>query len=418
MEKKSYQLTSRGEKTICLPIADEQKYQSMIDDTRKFRAYLEEIIPEYPEIFPPEIEQGFSLFGCCQSKKQNLKIRRIQLKANYQIYQLRPCFIMPYMVGKTRDFDKPLYLRRYGVPFDALTYVFGKNDMYWYRAFLALGRYSLVGTTVKQKTMMPKHLLADEKHSRWKGQKVYFPTVAANGCLLGIDIVKNADSDSLIKGYSTFADEAKNLDPKYSPDSVNLDGWSATRNAWKTLFPKISIILCFLHLVLGIKDYLRRDQSLLKTLKEKLWSIYHSGSKRQFSQRLRRFWEWSTAQILPEKVQDKINKAKANSHQFQLGYNSPDCYRTSNQIDRLMNYQDRILYQIQYFHGTIESARLFLRAMALIWNFHPLCRRISSQSTTEQRDFPFEKLNHFCYSHNWLENFLIAGSMNGYRAVT
>ena len=250
MKTKSPKLTFRGEKTICLPIADEQEYQSIIDDATEFRAYLERIIPEYPEIFPPEIHQGFSLFGCCQSKKQNLKIRRIQLKANFQIYQLRPCFIMPYMVGKTKDFDKPLYLRRYGVPFDALTYVFGKNDMYWYRAFLALGRCSIVGTTIKQKGIMPQHLLADEKHSRWKGQKVYLPTVVANGCFLGIDIVEKADSDSLIQGYSTFAEEVRNLEPNYSPDSVNIDGWEATRNAWKKLFPKISIILCFLHLVL------------------------------------------------------------------------------------------------------------------------------------------------------------------------
>ena len=83
-----------------------------------------------------------------------------------------------------------------------------------------------------------------------------------------------------------------------------------------------------------------------------------------------------------------------------------------------MNYQDRILYQMQYFHGSMNSARLFLRAIALIWNFHPRCRRISSQSTSDQRDFPFEKLNHFCYSHNWLENLLIATWMNGYRIVT
>ena len=55
--------------------------------------------------------------------------------------------------------------------------------MYWYRAFVALGRSSLVATTIKQETMMPQHLLAEEKHSRWKGQKVYLPTVAANGCL-------------------------------------------------------------------------------------------------------------------------------------------------------------------------------------------------------------------------------------------
>ena len=418
MEKKSHKLTSRGEKTICLPITDKKEYQSIIDDARKFRAYLEESIPEYPEIFPSEIYQGFSLFGCCQSKKRNLKIRRIQLKANVQIYQLRPGFLMPYMLGKTKDFEKPLYLRRYGVPFDALTYVFGKNDMYWYRAFVALGRSSLVGTTIKQETMMPQHLLADEKHSQWKGQKVYLPTVAANGCLLGIDIVENSDSDSLIKGYSTFANEAKNLDPNDSPGSVNLDGWPATPNAWKTIFPQISIILCFLHLVLGIKDYLRRDQSILKTIQEKLWSIYHGESKRQFSQRLRRFWEWSKAQTLPEKVHQKINKARANSHQFQFGYNDPDCDRTSNQIDRLMNYQERILYQMQYFHGSMDSARLFLRAIALIGNFHPLCGRISRQSTSEQGNYPVEKFNHCCYSHNWLENLLISGSMNGYRTVT
>ncbi|MGK7894132.1 MAG: hypothetical protein AB4372_11035 [Xenococcus sp. (in: cyanobacteria)] len=322
------------------------------------------------------------------------------------------------MVGKTKDFDKPLYFRRYGVPFDALTYASGKNDMYWYRAFLTLGRYSLVGTIIKQGTMMPQHLLADEKHSRWKGQRVYLPTVAANDCLFGIEIVENADSDSLIKGYSTFADEAHNIDPNYSPDSVNIDPWSATRNAWKTLFPKISIILRFRPLVLGIKNYLRRDQSLLKTIEKKLWSIYHGESKRQFSQRLRRFWEWSTAQILPEKVHEKINKARSNSHQFQLGYNSPDCYGISNQIDRLMNYQDRILYQMQYFHGSMDSACLFLRAIALIWNFHPLSGRTSRQSKSHECNFPVEKINHYCYSHNWLENLLIASSMNGYRSAT
>ena len=174
--------------------------------------------------------------------------------------------------------------------------------------------------------------------------------------------MENADTDSLIKGYSTFADEARNLDPNYSPDSVNIDGWEATRNAGKKLFPKISIILCFRPLVLGIKDYIRRDKSLLNRIKDKLWSIDHGESKRQFAQRLRRFWEWSTAQILPEKVHSKIEKAKAHSHQFQQAYNYDHCYRTSNQIDRLMNYQDRILDQMQYFHGSIDSARLFLRA--------------------------------------------------------
>ncbi len=42
-----------------------------------------------------------------------------------------------------------------------------------------------------------------------------------------------------------------------------------------------------------------------------------------------------------------------------------------NTLDRLMNYQSRMLYNMQYLYGSLDSARLHLRAMALLWNFHP-----------------------------------------------
>ena len=122
--------------------------------------------------------------------------------------------------------------------------------------------------------------------------------------------------------------------------------------------------------------------------------------------------------IIPEKVLSKIEKAKNNSHQFQKAYNYDNCYRNSNQIDRLMNYQDRLLFNIQYFHGNLTSARLFVRAMSLLWNFHPFSQRASPESRKEKSDTAFERLNHFSYSHNWLENLLIASSMNGYRPTT
>ncbi len=418
MGQEKHQSKSRGEKTICLPIKSEEEYRQIIDDPIRFKAYLNQIIPEYPRVFPPEIEQGFSLFGTTISKKQNLKIRRIQLKANFQVYQLRPSFMMPYWVGKVEDLEKPLYLRRYGVPFDALTYVFGKNDMYWYRAYVSLGRFSIVGTTVKDNLEMPVHLVADEKHTRWQGQRVYLPTVASKECILGIDIVEQADTISLTEGYKTFADEARNLEPNYSPLSVNTDGWEATQQAWRTLFPNISVILCFLHFILGIRDHIRRDKPFLKSMKSKLWRIYQGSNKKEFSQRFRRFYEWSLKQMLPNTVRSKIEKAKTNYLQYRQAYEQDGCYRTSNQIDRLMNYQESILYSMQYFHGSIGSARRYLRAMALIWNFHPVCQRIAFPPKYDGRYSSFEKINNFCYSYNWLENLLIAGSMNGYRPTT
>ena len=54
-------------------------------------------------------------------------------------------FVMPGMVAMTDDMNHPLFLRKFGVPFWALALVFGRNHMFWYRAELALGRFSPVG---------------------------------------------------------------------------------------------------------------------------------------------------------------------------------------------------------------------------------------------------------------------------------
>jgi hypothetical protein len=94
------------------------------------------------------------------SRKLNLRMRRIEVVATGQVYQLRPV-ALPYMVGRTDEVESWLYLWRYGVPFDALAYVFGRDASYWYRVCQALGRCSIVGTTIKEPKMMPVNLVAD-----------------------------------------------------------------------------------------------------------------------------------------------------------------------------------------------------------------------------------------------------------------
>ena len=94
-----------------------------------------------------------------------------------------------------------------------------------------------------------------------------------------------------------------------------------------------------------------------------------------------------------------------------LSYDFPASHRTSNMLDRLMNYQDRMLFSMRYFHGHQDSANLALRAMAMLWNFHPYGRR--SQMNATDTVSPFERLNGFYYHSNWVRNFLIASSMNG-----
>jgi hypothetical protein len=106
-----------------------------------------------------------------------------------------------------------------------------------------------------------------------------------------------------------------------------------------------------------------------------------------------------------------MRKLCRRTAQFKITCRFPEAHRTSNMVDRLMNHQDRLLYTMQYFHGDKSSARLYLRAMALIWNFHPYGAR--TRSDKSERMSPFKDLNGFQYHDNWLHNLLIASSMNG-----
>ena len=51
--------------------------------------------------------------------------------------------------ARTAEVEGPLFLRKFGVPFWALARVFGGDPMSWYRLECGLGRFSVVGTTVR-----------------------------------------------------------------------------------------------------------------------------------------------------------------------------------------------------------------------------------------------------------------------------
>jgi hypothetical protein len=147
--------TIAGDKTICLPIAEGQDYDTLVNDTAAFRAYLDQMIAAHPELFPAAIDEGYCFHGFVESQRMDLTTRRIRLKSNGQAYQLRPDTVMPYMSATTEEVEKGLYLRRYGVPYEAIAHVLGHSAMFWYRATQSLGRSSIVGSTLKNQSAFP-----------------------------------------------------------------------------------------------------------------------------------------------------------------------------------------------------------------------------------------------------------------------
>lgn len=155
MAKQRRKRGTAGDKTICLPIADDLDYNALVEDSKTFRQYLDEQIADHPELFPEGIEAGYRLHGWVESSRQQLKTRRIYLPSTQEAYQLRPDFVMPYMSETAAIADKALYLREHGLAYEGIAYVLGRSEMHWYRLCQSLGRASIVGSTIKTAAVLP-----------------------------------------------------------------------------------------------------------------------------------------------------------------------------------------------------------------------------------------------------------------------
>jgi hypothetical protein len=263
---------------IVLPFAPDS-YQSLVLSAQSFCSFLQQQFLDSPELFPPSFAQGFQMKDIYFSKKLELYFRCILIDSI--TYQVRPSFVTPYFTALTDDVSHALFLRKFPVPYWALTHVFGRNDMFWYRLDSSLGRHSLVSTTVK------------------------------------------------------------------SPRG-------------------------FLQRIRNVEKWLRTE-----------------GAK------------------YPQELVKALEKLIANKEEYALGYKE-GAYRTSNEGDRLMQRLERHLYLTKYFKGTVESARLSLRAWAFLQNFAP--QNPQTVKIHKGSRSPAEQLNRKTYHSNWLHHLFISSS--------
>lgn len=396
--------------TICLPLSKEA-YPDVVADPGRFRRWLDQSFRECPELFPEAFAKGYRLKDGRTSARTGLRLRRIRLKATGETFSVRPSFVLPYMTGYTDDVQGPLFLRAFGVPFWALARVFGRGPLYWYRLELGLGRNSIVGTTARTADL-PEHLLADEHHQGRDGAKNYLATTVGAGCALGCALAQTAGAEDLQAAYATFKQEAQDVQPDYQPQTVSVDGWAATRQAWQALFPLVVLLRCFLHGWLNIRSRGKLSEAFA-ALSERAWHAYQATSRRSFAQRLRRLREWARGQKLTAWLLEQVEKLCSRSKEYGAAYDHPGGHRTSNMLDRLMRPMSRYFEDAQHLHGGKQACDLHGRAWALLHNFRPW--HPEAARANQGWRCPAERLNQHRYHDDWLQNLLASASLGGYR---
>jgi hypothetical protein len=222
---------------------------------------------KYKTLFGENFEEGYILHDIRHSKKMDLPYRRISFSSG-NIYTIQPSYILPYWSGTTTNCKNGLLLLLRGTSLDSVVNCYGENQEKWLNRLHQIGRFSIVGTSVKNGDLLPKDLTSDEKITFWNGQEVYGCITTGNNCILGADLSLTEDEQGLKQSYQVFKEEAPNILPTYEPNSVNTDGWASTRKAWKSLFDNITLVLCFLHSYIKIRSISNRTAEAERTLEK------------------------------------------------------------------------------------------------------------------------------------------------------
>jgi hypothetical protein len=194
------------------------------------------------------------------------------------------------------------------------------------------------------------------------GQKVYIATTVAAGCVLGAEPATTAGTDDLKDAYSVFGQGARDIAPKYAPETVNTDVWKGTKAAWKILLEHVVILRRFLHAWLKILDR-AGELDLFAEISRRVWEAYHAPDRRGFGQRIRSLRTWAREHlsgVVLEKVLDLCKKRD----RWSIAYGHPKGYRTSNMLDRLMRGMNRSFDHGQHLHGSHEACWRLPRLLA------------------------------------------------------
>ena len=401
---------SKTNQVIVLKI-EKDSYGHFLADAAYARCIINEHYEAHPELFPQGMDLGYKLNGTTrESKKTKWRLRQIKVGDAY--YRIRPSFILPYFRGQTDEVSQGLFLLSFGVPFWAIAFVFGRNPMYWYRLFIWLSSNNLVGTTIKSKKGLPTDILADEYHTKSSGDKQYIATTVGKECILGVEACKEVSSASLTSAYGEFQKEVQSIDNHYQPQTVNTDGWEATQKAWKTIFPSIIIIECFLHAFIKIRHRATKKlQDSFLTIAERVWNAYKATSARSFSQRLRRIQE-SLSDFTESPMKDNLRKLLQKRNRWLKFYKYPNAHRTSNALDRTMKFMNRHAINSQKFHSSTDKTSKNFRAFALLHNFTPSSPGVKLENV--ELTSPAARANGFVYHQDWLHNLLISASLGGF----
>jgi len=312
----------------------------------------------------------------------DLVIWRVQCTHCKATFTILPHFVLRYRKMPPDIAEKALIATTGGLSLELCSVLFNISAMSLYRLVCAIGRQPLVHFLCRCRLPLPKYILADEKHSKCRADKIYLPTISNGRVVWHLGYATNKSADAFMESYGQFKQCGESVDPDYQVKGILTDGFESTIKSLSTLFPFARIGNCILHAAKKVRGKLKDiPSSLREDLSFQFFDIFKESNERSglkvfsFAQKLRHFVKKVTKVAGIENGKRIAQWVKEKKDGWFAILEKPELPGTSTLLDQAHNALDRKIFMMKGFHHPNGSQIEFINGIGILYNLMPYQRR-------------------------------------------
>ena len=378
---------TRENRTITVDFQDDSTYLQLLSNGKAFVEFVMAFL----------LALGFQLThkatchggGCLTRHSHYARVRlggltiwRIQCTACKAVFTVLPHFVLRYRRMSPDVARQALIATHGGLSLEWCAVICHISPMALYRLICALGHQSSVTVLTRCALPLPVYLLADEKHSRCRTDRVYLPTIVSGRVLWHLGYSASKSAAAFTASYGDFQRAALQVEPSYRVRGALTDGLDSTTQSLRTRFPEARLGYCLRHALNKLPSKLVGVSApVRKGVRSKFHTLLHRCRQRTslrvvaLGQWLRHFADY----IAPTVGADHGDRIRHWFQDKKAGWYTvladPRMPARSTLLDQTHNAMDRKLFAMKSFHHPGGSQAAFLTGLAHLYNLIPYQRR-------------------------------------------
>ena len=231
---------TRHNRTLTIDFHDETTYAELLGNTKAFVEFVLAFLLAlgFQLLHKASSSEGGSLTRhshYARLRLGGLTLWRVQCTTCKAVFTVLPHFVLRYRQMRPEVARDALLATHGGLSLELWAVIGHISPMAVSRLVCSFGHQSLVPVLTRCGLPLPRYLLADEKHSHCRTDKVYLPTIVSGRVIWHLGYSASKSAVAFTASYGAFQRAALEHEPSYRVRGALTDGFDSTTSATSCL---------------------------------------------------------------------------------------------------------------------------------------------------------------------------------------